>query len=192
MAYVYKHIKKDTNEIFYIGISNKNYNRMTSKWNRTKLWHNIVKKHDYVVEIIIDDISFTIAKELEIGLIEYYGRVDLGTGKLANMTVGGDGVVGNVMTKESRDKISKARKGNPLSAEHKEKLRLAQLGRKYSDTAKKKMSDASIGKSKSESHRQNISKGGTGIKRTEKFKEHLRELYKNKTRNEDFTWKHEN
>ena len=48
MAYLYKHIRLDNNEIFYIGIGTKedNYKRSSSKSGRSKWWKNIVNKYD--------------------------------------------------------------------------------------------------------------------------------------------------
>jgi hypothetical protein len=50
-------------------------------------------------------------------LIAYYGRKDLGTGCLRNLTDGGEGSVGAVRTEEFRRKVSDARKGVTLSEE---------------------------------------------------------------------------
>ena len=45
MAYIYKHTRNDTNEVFYIGIgSGKTYKRAYKKIGRSKFWNNIVKK----------------------------------------------------------------------------------------------------------------------------------------------------
>lgn len=52
MAYIYKHIRVDTKEIFYIGIGNQDRHRrafVTQK--RSKFWKNIVSKTEYIVEI---------------------------------------------------------------------------------------------------------------------------------------------
>lgn len=92
MAYVYKHIRKDTNEVFYIGIgSDKNYNRANSKSGRNKYWKRIINKVGYEIEIICDNISWKEALDIEIKLIKQYGRKDLNEGTLVNMTNGGDG-----------------------------------------------------------------------------------------------------
>lgn len=50
MAIVYKHIRKDTNEVFYIGIGN-DIKRVTSLHHRNPLWHNIVNKVGFDYEI---------------------------------------------------------------------------------------------------------------------------------------------
>ena len=92
MAIVYRHRKESNGEVFYIGISKSNIHRPTEKRGRAGIWKNIVKKHGLIAEILITDITITEAKEIEIGLVEYYGRRDMGTGTLVNLTAGGDGV----------------------------------------------------------------------------------------------------
>lgn len=128
MAVVYRHRRLDTLEPFYIGIGNEE-KRAFSKKNRNKHWQNIVKKHGYIVEIIRDNICWDEACELEVFLIEEYGRIDLGNGILVNMTIGGDGVVGIVHTSEYRAKISQSLKGNKRA-----------LGHKHDEATKIKMS----------------------------------------------------
>ena len=57
MAYVYKHIRKDNNEIFYIGIGNDDsYERAYQTKSRNIFWKHIVNKTDYFVEIIEDNL----------------------------------------------------------------------------------------------------------------------------------------
>ncbi len=188
MAYVYKHIRKDTNEIFYIGIG-KNKNRKDSKYSRNKHWHSIVKKTDYNSEIIEDNLTWEMACEREIFWIKFYGRTDLNEGTLVNKTNGGDGVVGRTISEKQKERLRNLKKGAKTSNETKEKLRIKQQGRKYTDEDKKKISESLKGKKKSDKHKENISKGGKGIKRTEEFKENLRNLYKGKKRNKDMSWK---
>jgi hypothetical protein len=67
---------------------------------RNKYWHNIVKSCGYTYEILCKGLTDEQARELEIILIEFYGRYDLGLGPLVNMTNGGDGGSGFVYTKE--------------------------------------------------------------------------------------------
>jgi hypothetical protein len=188
MAYVYKHIRKDTNEVFYVGIG-KNKKRKNSKHSRSNHWHSIIKKTEYYSEVIEDDLSWECACEREIFWIKFYGRKDLNEGKLVNKTNGGEGNFGLIFSEESKKKISESLKGKKLSEEHKQKLSEAGKGRKYSDESKKKMSDSAKGKQKTKEHKENLSKSGKGVKRTEEFKEKLRNLYKGKQRNKDMTWK---
>ena len=57
MAYVYRHIRLDTNQPFYIGIGIDNkskYHRANTHHGRNNYWKNIVKKTDYAVEILFE------------------------------------------------------------------------------------------------------------------------------------------
>jgi len=104
MALVYQHRRKDTSEIFYIGVGN-DYYRPYAKSGRNKHWHNIVNKTGYDVEIIAENISYEEALSKEIELVAFYGRHDKKLGSLVNMTDGGEGSIGFIMSIESRDKI---------------------------------------------------------------------------------------
>ena len=92
MAVVYRHIRLDKNEPFYIGIGDtesRAYNRI----NRSKRWKSIAGK-GYEVEVLFDNITWDEACEKEKELINLYGRRDLKTGTLVNMTDGGEGTFG--------------------------------------------------------------------------------------------------
>ncbi len=117
---VYRHLKP-CGETFYIGIA-KVKRRPFSKANRNKWWWNIVNKYGYEVQILKSDLTWEEAKELEIDLIAYYGRKDLGLGPLVNLTDGGQGVlglIGNIgntgktHSKKTKEQISKTKKGTP-------------------------------------------------------------------------------
>lgn len=125
MAYLYRHIRLDKNEPFYIGIGiTKNYSRAYSKKSRNKLWKIIANKSGYEVEVIFDDLSWEEACEKEKEFINLYGRIDNKTGILSNMTNGGDGTIGiNIWNKGKKlsqthiDNLSKSHKGNKLTKE---------------------------------------------------------------------------
>jgi hypothetical protein len=113
MAYVYKHIRKDTNEVFYIGIGTlKNHKRVNSLLNRNNHWLNISKKVGYYSEIIADNITWEYACELEKYWISYYGRLDQKKGNLVNLTDGGEGTFGVIHSIETRKKQSVAKIGD--------------------------------------------------------------------------------
>lgn len=113
MAYVYRHIRLDNNQPFYIGIGDDNtYERAYSKHNRNNYWNNIVSKYGYRVDILIDDIEYDFAIDKEIEFISMYGRVDIKTGILCNLTDGGEGHKGIVRSKETLLKFSNAKLGN--------------------------------------------------------------------------------
>lgn len=110
MAVVYQHIRLDTNEIFYIGIGSEK-RRAYSKYKRSQFWHNIVNKVGYAVEILYENIEWEKACEIEQKLISLHGRKDLKLGELINMTNGGDGRFGSVISEQTRKKMSESHLG---------------------------------------------------------------------------------
>jgi hypothetical protein len=137
MAVIYRHTRLDTNKVFYIGIG-KTLKRAYSKIGRSDLWYNIINKAGYEVEVLKSDLDWNDACELEKILISYYGRRDLHTGDLVNMTIGGNGP--ELLTDIQRNKISKSLKGRVLTDEHKLNISISLNGIKRSDDTKLKMS----------------------------------------------------
>ena len=123
MAYVYRHIRLDKNEPFYIGIgSDDRYKRANERTRRNKHWKNIVAKSDYEVDILFDDLSWEDACKKEIEFIELYGRKDIGNGTLVNLTGGGDGAYKTIPSIETRIKLSKKAKGKIYKESTKDKI----------------------------------------------------------------------
>lgn len=97
--FTYIHRRKDTNEIFYVGIGTirtkkgwGKYQRAGTSDKRNVIWKRIVKKaKGFIWEIIFESESQFDVKQKEIDLIKLYGRLDNNTGILSNMTDGGDG-----------------------------------------------------------------------------------------------------
>lgn len=96
--YVYRHIRKDINMPFYIGVgtkcNNKSYEkiyrRAFSYKNRTDYWYNITQKTDIEVDIIFHTDNRDELQKKEIEFISIYGRAVNKTGTLCNITEGGD------------------------------------------------------------------------------------------------------
>lgn len=127
MAYVYKHIRLDTNEVFYVGIGTQDkYKRAFSKRSRNVFWKNITSKTEYLVEIISDNITWEEACIKEKQLILELGRRDLKLGTLVNMTDGGDGTINVKHSRQwyEKQKENNLKKGKPLSKEHRFKISL--------------------------------------------------------------------
>jgi hypothetical protein len=155
MAIVYQHRRKDTNQVFYIGIG-KTKHRAYSKSGRNKHWHNIVNKVGYEVDILIDGCKMSEAKKIEINLISEIGQFCFKSGPLVNITKGGD----DNKTNKNRICISKGDReafifkhqledyvnnGWIKGRSNKTKLAIgksnsiSQLGKKHSDIVKQKM-----------------------------------------------------
>lgn len=113
LYYVYRHLKKGTNEVFYVGVS-KDKKRSHYFKGRSNLWNNFYKKYEVDVEIMITDLKKEEAFELEIFLISLYGRLDNKTGTLVNLTDGGEGICN--VSPEAALKISVSKRGdkNPM------------------------------------------------------------------------------
>ena len=124
MSIVYRHRRLDTFEVFYIGIG-KTEKRAYSKKSRNKWWKNIILKTEYSVEIIIEDVSWKEAQEVEVLLISEYGRRDLGLGNLVNLTNGGEGTQGIIVSDKTKQNMSTSATGRLKSEESKEKNRIA-------------------------------------------------------------------
>ena len=90
MSLVYQHRRKDTGEIFYIGIG-ENRSRAYDKTGRNDIWKRIAQETEYTVEIIKNNISREEAKNIERKLISELGRIDKNTGILSNKSIGGEG-----------------------------------------------------------------------------------------------------
>lgn len=165
MAYVYQHIRKDTNQPFYIGIgSDLNFYRANKFSERNEIWERIKKKTEILVEILHNNIEWGEACKIEIELIKKYGRINNKTGILSNMTDGGEGTLNKVInedtryllgngnrgkkrTEESKLKQSEVTKGVKKSKSHSEKIREYRIGKKMSEETKRKISENSKGRS---------------------------------------------
>lgn len=103
MFYVYIHRKKTNGEVFYVGKGCGK--RAWSKGDRSKFWKDVALKYGFTVEIYINDVQEWYAYEVERELISYYGRRDIGTGSLVNMTNGG-GLFVSEYDEYKKDRIS--------------------------------------------------------------------------------------
>lgn len=130
------------------------------------------------------------ALALERRYIQWYGRKDLGTGILRNMTDGGDGVCGRVVNPEVRERIRSAltgrpspkkglpvphRQGIPLSEETKEKLSIANTGKNNPNYGKPRSAEV---KAKISAAKKGVPSPLKGVARTEETKEKIRSANK--------------
>ena len=167
-CYLYRYIRNDKNEPFYIGIGTKNkddllygtYSRATGrKYNKN--WQEIVDNVPFTVEILMEANDYEFIKEKEKEFIALHGRFCKNTGTLVNLTAGGQGVRDYTPTLETRKKMSEAQKGRKQSVETKEKKRLLFLGK----------NNPNWGKSISKEHKEILRKAQLGRKQSQETKE---------------------
>ena len=131
---VYIHRKPGGGDVFYVGIGTPK--RPYDLKRRNKFWKYVVNKHGYEIEVLHRGLSWESARDIEIQLIEEYGRRDLGKGTLVNLTDGGEGARGRTESEYTKKKRIKALKeyysnGNDSPM----------LGKHHSEESKRKMSD---------------------------------------------------
>ena len=120
--YVYEHIRPDTMQVFYVGKGKGK--RITIGKNgggeRNKHWHHIVNKASgFISRKIVENVDEELAFLAEQERIDQLKRLGV---KLCNMTDGGEGASGTIVSKETREKMSKIHKGKTISDEQKKKM----------------------------------------------------------------------
>lgn len=150
--YVYLHLRGTDNKPFYVGKGCGN--RAYVKSGRSQYWNRMNNKHGCVVKILFANMTESDAFDIEKQIISVLRKDGY---KLCNLTDGGEGTSGIVVSQETREKLSKANKGRtdyeyslslarkakqgkPLSPEARRNMSLAQLGKKHTEETKKKMS----------------------------------------------------
>lgn len=121
------HLSKSTNlkkGIYYNPRKSRKINKIISEKGRDFFITHCVRK-------VIISLSEHEALKKEAELILKYGRLDLGTGTLTNLTPGGEFSIGSL----------------PKSQSHREKLSKSLFGHKRSETSKENQSNAIKGKS---------------------------------------------
>ena len=120
--HIYAYLREDGSP-YYIG---KGKDR--SRWCH-KQTHNVSIPPKERMRILADYLTNEQACAKEIALIKLFGRKDIGTGILRNLTDGGEGSPGRVVTEEQKAKQSakmKGRKMPPRTPEHCAKISASQ------------------------------------------------------------------
>jgi hypothetical protein len=132
------------------------------------------------------------AFEHEEYMIAVFGRKDLGTGILRNKTNGGEGSSGVIQSKETRRKLSEAKKGENNYWYGKRKEQHPRYGIKHSEETKRKQSESmkgennpNYGKSPSEETKRKQSEVKKGKKHSEETKRKQSEVKKGKKHSEE-------
>ena len=101
---VYIHSRKSDGKIFYVGKGLSKRSR--NKTSRSEYWKRIVAKHGIVVSVVKKSMAERDAFELESFLISEIGRANL-----CNLTDGGEGCSGRVMSEKQKSRASAMLKG---------------------------------------------------------------------------------
>ena len=134
--YVYEHITKDTNAVFYVG-KGTGY-RSGSKSDRNIHWKRVAKKHGFTVNIVAQNLDEELAFLCEQERIDQLRRLGV---KLCNYTDGGEGISGHKHSEETKKKLSEKAIGRNVghtfnvgrkqTKEWKEKISKSLFGNKY-------------------------------------------------------------
>jgi hypothetical protein len=168
-------LKRPNGQPFYVGkgnckgfrIENHTKEALRNKGqNRLKI--NIIRKIweegnqiDYEIVLFSDLEEMAFDKEME--LISFYGRVDKHTGILANMTDGGEGLIGAIHSEEQNKKNSEWHKGKPVWNKDRKGLQVSwNKGKKVSEKTRLKMSQSQKGRVCSEETKQKLSESCKG------------------------------
>jgi len=121
-------------------------------------------RQEPIIKKVAENLEESVAFYIEKFLIAYYGRRNIGTGILTNLTDGGEGgcsyrsektrmkiskslkgsvggMKGKYHSNEAKNKIKSSLTGRPCSDETKEKIRIGNLGKKVSEETKRKIGD---------------------------------------------------
>ena len=139
--YVYAYLRDDQTP-YYIG---KGINRRAYQAHKRKNGSDMLPKDISRIKILHENLSEKQAFDLEKELILDYGRKDLGTGILRNLTEGGEGNrrTGWKHSEEAKLAMSKAKIGKPS---HRKGVPSPMKGVARSEETKKKISEANKGR----------------------------------------------
>jgi hypothetical protein len=166
--YVYIYQDPETHIPFYVGKGKGKRKGYTSNhqhgWCGQKLKSLSAKGLRPEIVIYAENVPEQQAFCLERELIKRYGRRDIGTGILCNMTDGGEGFSGRKATEEQNRRNSERNKGKKQSAETVKKRTAGQWGRKMSTEAIRKRTEKQKGRKRSKATCRKIGDSKRGTK----------------------------
>lgn len=158
--YVYAYLRNDGTP-YYIG-----------KGKKSRAFHPhgkiAVPKDKSLIVFLETNLSEIGAFALERFYIRWYGRKDLGTGILRNMTDGGEGASGLVISEVTKRKLRKINTGKFVSDETRRRISEAnrhRISKPHSEETRRRISESKTGKKRntfSEEHKRKISESMKG------------------------------
>jgi len=176
---------------FYIGKGKKNRYKVSEHMNKSSsnnFLKNKIRKvgtNNIKIQFLHKNISEEESFQFEIFYIELYGRRDLGTGALCNLTNGGEGNSGYIMSDETKQKLSDLNKGKVLSTETKQKISKARKDIPLSDETKQKLSDLNRGRIVSDETRQKLVAASKGHIVSDETRQKMRDTQKGRTHSDE-------
>jgi len=167
--YTYAYLREDGTP-YYIG-KGKGY-RIYEKFNRKSLPPKDKNRIIFLKKNLTEEEAF----KHEIYMIAVFGRKDLGTGILRNLTCGGEGCSGLIPSEDHRKKISISNKGRIMSEENRQKISImmkTRVRRPHTEKSKQKMSESHKGLVFTDNHKANLSSSAKGRKHTEETKQKM-------------------
>lgn len=144
---VYAYLRSEDQTPYYIGVST-GYRRALCQHGHRKHGISVPKDRRYVV-VLRGNLTKAQAAAWELFFIKRYGRIDLGTGILRNLSDGGEGMQNPSV--ETRNRISAFMRQRPVSERQIEAIRSIGL-RPKSEQTRRLISLAQKGRTMSASH----------------------------------------
>lgn len=168
MSYVYMYYDPSRGEPIYVGKGNGHRDTMHMKRkDHHPLTYRLraMKKIgvDPIITRICNDVNDELALLVEEEAISKFGRRDLGLGTLLNLTDGGDGAKGAILSDDHRLKLSQALKGRIVTPETRALMSKVRTGETRSEDTRARISAAKRGQKYSDEARANISAGHVGM-----------------------------